>query len=95
MSADLIAFLRARLDEDELAASTDERRFAEPDTGRAWIVRYDQDKVLAHIEDKRSKVAQLERHDPSHQDHPKLQFAVRSLATRYAKHPDYREEWRP
>ncbi|MFC8009140.1 DUF6221 family protein [Streptomyces cinereoruber] len=133
---DLIAFLRARLDEDEQAARAAtqgkwvwSREFVTPpgyhhravgplEPGdAAFIARHWPERALAEVDAKRRLV---ELHEPVilHADggaayfdttrvcrscEPPKQFpetaypcaTLRLLALPYAKHPDYREEWRP
>jgi hypothetical protein len=62
---------------------------------RDHIIRHDPARILAEIEAKRALVDEFERCGPNTQGYSGLRFAVRVLATVYADHPDYREEWRP
>lgn len=116
MSADLLAFLRARLDEDEQIA-----RAATPGPWKkAWgevrlgeetwtrldnqskrdtaadaehIVRFDPACVLVEVEAKRALLDDL---DHGGGDMAEARWLViRHLASVYAHHLDYREEWRP
>ena len=99
----LAAFLRARLADDEAwAANALSRRFAPiPNaTERPGTA----ERVLADVEAKRAIVEDFEvyardlREAPSEfargRRHAAL-LAVTRLATAYADHPDYRQEWRP
>ncbi|MFD9047667.1 DUF6221 family protein [Streptomyces zaomyceticus] len=125
---DLIAFLRARLDEDEQTARAvgfsrietaeylwgSQYLLLQRDEGESkvtaeldaplsqHIARHDPARVLAEVEAKRQIIKQHERYaaerrrmmggwDPQSDDSPILA----ALATVYADHPDYRDEWRP
>lgn len=71
--------------------------------GDAWfIARHDPARVLREVDAKRQIIVQHERYaaerrrmmggwDPQSDDSPILA----ALATVYADHPDYRDEWRP
>lgn len=143
MTADLIAFLQARLDEDEQAARAamwDElsaawtarppraayERYvvvdycddgvvavspenADTDGVGQHIARHDPARVLAEVEAKRKAVRFYEQaaHSlslsaPGAMPHDLMTGAantarvmLQALATPYADHPDYRNEWRP
>ncbi len=76
-------------------------------TGLRWspvtanhIARQDPARVLADVAAKRAIITAFEQRDEP--EHPiinahatGLLIAVRHLATVYAAHPDYREEWKP
>lgn len=108
--SDLVAFLRARLDEDEAAAK--DVRYVWP---TAFDVTLNPARVLREAEAKR---AILDEHSPAYPvtfPEPSGQPAcgvchtggwdwdperwpcptVRALAAVYSGHPDYRAEWKP
>lgn len=62
---------------------------------RDHIIRHDPARVLAEIEAKRALVDEFERCGPNTEGYSGLRFAVAVIATVYADHPDYREEWKP
>lgn len=91
----LTDFLLARIAEDEAVAgdvhlrwcsTNEEANFNPCDCG--WPAR-----VLAECEAKRRIVGELRDSETS--KHDPLDVAVYHLATVYADHADYREEWRP
>lgn len=100
---DLIAFLRARLDEDEWAARAAKDVAAKRTHYRASVtVRADRE--LRDVGAKRKLVdfwaiAYSKPGDFPGHDWDKVRanavWTVRLLALRYADHDDYREEWRP
>lgn len=111
MSGDLVAFLRARLAEDERSATD-----ASPDGGREQAAR-----DLAEVEAKRAIMDEhfgflnpsgptracricsdrradddpLVHHDRWVRLEPAPCRTVRLLALPYASHPEYRKEWKP
>jgi hypothetical protein len=96
---DLVKFLRARLDEDEAAAKA-WLPFGNPDAAaRAHVARLDPGRVLAEVEAKRRIIAEhhpvdpCDAHDASFDTIPC--DTLLALASVYAEHPDYREEWKP
>lgn len=128
LTDDLIAFLRARLDEDErlARAAADEVEVV----GGSWdgaahimlarasyddtadhFARHDPARVLAEVDAKRQIVDtrsairerlsywQSQEHETfeamARADLHRLDDVLSILATAYADHPDYREEWRP
>lgn len=58
----------------------------------AHIARWDPDRVLAECEAKRRI---MEDATNQHTSCVELDWVVQVLASVYADHPDYREEWRP
>lgn len=127
MTGDLIAFLRARLDEDgEVASMIEDRghwRGIHVDSATevaVHIERHNPARVLREVEAKRrilaehnvwaavypkhAHMADLDRHCVGCGFTGSEEYAVddvdecptlRALATVYADHEDYREEWRP
>jgi len=104
---DLIAFLRARLDEDEQAIRTWESACwhleACNDTG-GYLERFDERRMLAEVEAKRRLIDVLRSYEPDTewdtqpdigQRANNVAGALRRLAQLYSEHPDYRPEWRP
>jgi hypothetical protein len=109
MSSDLVAFLRARLDEDEQVAVAAGRKWSgirvesyserEPE----HVARHDPARVLAEVVAKRRIVAEYtlwsdnpggEMREYGYEEG--LEFALRYLALPYASHPEYRaDEWSP
>jgi len=107
---DLVTWLRARLDEDELAA----RAAGRTDDGRGgeWtaaglrsaydarvddhIARHDPARVLAEVEAKRRVVDECDR-TLTYEDHGYAisDMVLRLLALPYAGEPGYDEAWRP
>ena len=102
---DLIAFLAARLDEDEAVA----RRAAggsprETNLGIAlFIGRFNPARVLREVEADRRLLAEWQKAetDPAIDDQwnaglaAGLRMAVQIRAARHSDHPDYRQEWAP
>ena len=86
MTDDLVAFLRARLDDDQ-----------------GYAVAFGKKQLLRDVEAKRRIIAIYEEAVPQYQAHRDwpageldgLRTAIACLATAYADHPDYREEWKP
>ena len=76
---DLIAFLNARLDEDE--------RYLTSNQHHLWTQR-----PLREVEAERKLLADRWG-GPDHQD--MWEHHVRLLAAVYSDHPDYRQEWKP
>ncbi|MDT9688182.1 DUF6221 family protein [Streptomyces sp. P9(2023)] len=99
---DLIAFLRARLDEDEQTAraASDGWYLYDPEQAIAFvpvedtqhIARHTPARVLAEVDAKRRILNDLWG-GPDHED--MWAHHIRLLALPYADHPDYRDEWRP
>jgi hypothetical protein len=101
----LVAFLRARLDEDEAAALRAQALRDKLDDAHRQIDRGIRDgaeyawreaavnpvRVLREVEAKRAILAQWEA-SPS--DSPVLTFALYSLAAVYRDHPDYDQDRR-
>jgi hypothetical protein len=92
---DLIAFLRARLDDDEMdvdmmVATSSDRWLAEVAAKRAIV-----ELILTEVD---SMEEQL-RQEFGTSDDPVRDWVsdrlLRHLAAVYADHPDYRAEWRP
>jgi hypothetical protein len=75
----------------------------EADANGAHIARHDPARVLADVKAKRAIVelraalSQMDRADDRWEagQIQSADFAVRHLATAYADHPDYRQEWKP
>ncbi len=79
---DIIAFIKARLDEDEAAAKA-WLPFGNPDAAaREHIARQDPGRVLREVEAKREIIRVCGR-----------VYVLRCLAAVYSDHPDYRQEW--
>jgi hypothetical protein len=104
---DLIAFLQARLDEDEHAANAWLPLGNPTAAERNHIARHDPARVLADVAAKRAIV---DLHSPHHHGACPVCWLVtkrsslredfpcrtlRTLALPHSDHPDYREEWRP
>lgn len=126
MSDDIAAFIRARLDESEYAAT----RAADVAHGRGWfhhegsvgvrrregsvghlrrfgstwipthIALHDPAAVLRDVEATRRIVDQitiavpfLGSADPAYRT--ALEWILRTLASRWSTHPEYRQEWKP
>lgn len=102
---ELVAFLRARLDEDEA------RSWSVHDVAKCDALLYEEDmadaarrdpdcdcgypaRVLREVEAKRAIVDECNAMDDEGLT-PGLRSAVVSLAAVYGDHPDYRQEWRP
>jgi hypothetical protein len=92
---DLIAFVKARLDEDEAAIADDEvddgTRFADVDPQTARFVwRFaDEDRVKREVATKRKLIEEVTLR--SSRDVAEIYVAV--LAAVWCDHPDYRAEW--
>lgn len=108
MTADLVQFLRDRLDEDQRLANgatwapeSDWETLGNLDSGLArWIARHDPARVLAEVEAKREVVRLAERAHDYHETFMNgfaaaMEHALRLFALPYADHPEYRDEWRP
>jgi len=128
MTDDLVAFLRARLkDDQDVAESTRQaslswRNFdmdgelrddvnagtvciVPADEDRAHIARWDPQRVIAEVAAKRRIIDAWQAvyddiQEPYTGDQRMgegfgLDHAVQCLATAYADHPDFREEWKP
>jgi len=113
---DLVAWLRARLDEDEAVARAatpgkwSMGRLDEHEIGDAWmlklddkrhIARHDPARVLREVAAKRAIVDAYEHLMRTAGIEPSAHFrmlgleqAVEHLASVYADHAEYREEWR-
>ena len=107
MSTDLIAFITARLDEDEAAAKAawgvewDWRYVARPFGERPSIAHtvhialHDPARVLREVEAKRAMLAELTRwpfdYRPGCND--PIRLFVHLLAAPYSDHPDWRAQW--
>jgi hypothetical protein len=106
---DLIAFLNARLDEDEAAAKA-WLPFGNPDAAqREHVARRDPARVLRQVKGGRLILAEHGRQwDGGHRgcgrcdwDHyvlddvPQACQTVRALGVAWSDHPDYRAEWAP
>jgi hypothetical protein len=106
----LVAFLKARLDEDEAAAKA-WLPFGNPDAAaRDHVARYDPGRVLAEVDAKRevirlyedtiATIEMLKSHGwqstSAHEVAAESYLnVIRAHAAAYADHPDYRDEWRP
>jgi hypothetical protein len=106
---DLVAFITARLDEDERCARGAERN----SVGAEWtavdlqsgydarmdehIARHDPARVLREVAAKRRILAAAAEYSPEleHGDNGEWAFdlVVRELAAAWSDHPDYRAEW--
>jgi hypothetical protein len=97
MSDDLVVFMRARLDEDEVLIQAAESwtAFDESTQGTRRVdVDYSIERVTACTRAWRG--VHIARHDPALADRYEVAYAVlRALGTAYAEHPDYRPEWAP
>jgi hypothetical protein len=90
--ADLVEFLRARLDEDERDAI--DWHF-DAGIARGWESL--KDRVLAEVEAKRRIIERWEHatRDPDDfEEQWGLEWAMRALAHPYADHPDLDPEWK-
>lgn len=102
---DIVAFLTARLDEDEAAAKavphvdwTDYDGWAELDSSvRAHAYRHDPPRVLADVAAKREivMISNSMRRESDRGAEILADVALRALAAVHADHPDYDESWRP
>lgn len=99
---DLVAFITARLDEDEQAALSAEH--AHPPVG--WLItyhaeamhsiRHDPARVLREVEADRRIIERYEQMKADGESHWFLIYDVIKLrALPHADHPDYDESWRP
>ena len=100
---DLVAFLRARLDEDEAQAKLIRSQLAKTEATLTFSVYelvpegqlrrdvgvYDPARVLREVEAKRRIIEWCETEGRWYMG------PVLYLASAYSDHPDYREEWRP
>lgn len=101
-TADLVAFLRARLNETEWAARAAKDAATKRTHYRAGMLA-SVDRELRDVEAKRAVVkayVEVAENDVNELEYAHgwanaLGFAVRQLAATYADHPDYRDEWRP
>ncbi len=84
MSDDLVAFLTARLDEDERELEKD------PPVGLGYANL--PARMRREVAAKRAILAQWEAMPPGS---PMLVFVLYNLAAVYGDHPDYRPEWKP
>jgi Family of unknown function (DUF6221) len=89
MMADLVAFLHARLNEDETWGM-------DPECG----YYQDPDRVLREVEAKRAILAEHDvRHDPCDAHNASLESipcpTLELLAAVYRDHPDYDPTWKP
>jgi hypothetical protein len=89
-------FLLARIAEDEAEA----RRWIarrKPWAGESFDVFHagTEERVLAECEVKRRLVEQISRVREWVGSYAVRDFVLQTLATIYADHPDYREEWKP
>lgn len=94
MSGDLVAFVNARLDEDERSATTDERHWADvPDAV------FSSTRLLTEVASKRKVLAFLRAaSDPAWATYAvagEAREALKAMALPFADHPDYRAEWAP
>ena len=93
MSADLIAFLSARLDEDE--REVPEMLWGETEADNDRDER--RARTLREVTAKRAMLAELTRwpfdYRPGCND--QIRLFVHLLASVYSDHPDYRQEWKP
>lgn len=99
MSDDLIAFLRARLDEDEERAraveSHDRRWDYLPPKADSYVRRFNPDRVLAEVDAKRQIIDLWDPNVLAGSYFDALAQVLRLLALPDAGHPEYRDEWRP
>ena len=104
MSGDLVTFLRARLDEDEAAATAAEREMGTWGGQRPSYAKLGFDvgdlaqtfnpaRVLREVAAKRAIVRS--ECSPYPEGHASLSVTLRQLAAVYRDHPDYRPEWAP
>jgi hypothetical protein len=101
---DLVAFLAARLDEDEAAATAihgDQWGWPRASPGfAAYVARHDPARALREVEAKRAILAET---FPLIESEWGGSFGVsrwgeellKYLALPYSDHPDYRAEWKP
>ena len=104
---ELIAFLNARLDEDEQAATMDPAQalWQQDITDRPdefyretydHIARHDPARVLADVAAKRAIVAACAYNlEYEEYGHTLAERVLRALALPYADHEDYKPHWRP
>lgn len=96
MTEDLVAFVNARLDEDEELARSAQYNWivvAEPElSGNKHIVRHDPARVLRGVEAKRRILgwAQTGALPPY-----EIDYVLTALASEWSTHEAYREEWKP
>lgn len=89
--SDLLAFLAARLDEDEAAHKA------------SAIGPFEPRRALREVAAKRAILARCEpfagtnlgQHLQWSQEQQGLHFALHQMAAVYSDHPDYDQEWRP
>lgn len=92
MSADLVTWLRAQLDEDERVARAWLPLGNPTEADRDHIARHDPIRVLAEVDAKRRILDAITRIDISHVAARDL---VAMLALPYAQREGYLEEWAP
>jgi hypothetical protein len=95
---DLIAFVKARLDEDEAGADevhlprTCSSVDRDGDFDTSWCDCYYPARVLREVAAKRA-ILDSRWGGPDHAD--MWESCVLDLATVWSDHPDYRQEWKP
>ncbi len=98
---DLVAFLRARLDEDEAeareTADADAEFWSDVKGDGTYFDRFGPARVLREVEAKRVIIAECEPRARAGIGAARMaaQRTLRILATVYRGHPDYRPEWKP
>ncbi|CAM5264052.1 DUF6221 family protein [Streptomyces badius] len=115
MTDALVAFLKARLDDDERTARAcagdgtwtgEGLEFYAPDLSgdvRAHAARHDPARTLREVEAKRRILrahakwceGRCEAKYPEGGFDAAHYWSIKALATVYADHPDYQQEWRP
>jgi hypothetical protein len=95
VNGDLVAFLRARLDEDEAWVSQWSER-----GGSHW--QWMETRLLREVEAKRAILARYEQVAATWRDElhggataGTMGFVILRIAAVYSDHPDYRPEWKP
>lgn len=101
MTADLVEFLRARLDEDEERARFVQRERGDRHEIESWrlschdeydLLCIEPSRALAEVAAKRRIIDEGDDRYDGADEHWRV---LALLALPYADHPDYDEEWRP
>jgi hypothetical protein len=99
VSDDLVAFLKARLDEDEQTAQAAEGHPVEAlvsDEAFDHLTRWSSSRVLGEVAAKRRIIARcVKEWDEPTSGGAVAYVVLRELASVYDSHPDYRAEWSP
>lgn len=96
----IVEFLLARIAEDEADANAEDEDYYHtsllPTYDSDHQARWHTDRVRAECAAKRAIVDHFD--DPDYDSYPlneAKRTTLRTLATVYADHPDYRQEWKP